>query len=157
MREECIGKRKRKRDAFVRRTFILMKISQQIVCLLSFLTGFGILFLWILVWFGIFPIEDKIPGFRNYFISFQLADMWLVVNAILTGTFILLKNPKMILSGVSLGSSMVFFGLYSFLYDLNTKLLFDFSSGELFGKLITLYNVIGGMFFIVYFSKTKIT
>lgn len=132
-----------------------MKVSQQIVCLLSFLTGFGILFLWILVWSGIFLVEDKIPGFRNYFTSFQLADMWLAVNAILTGIFILLKNPKMVQCGISLGSAMIFFGLYSFLYDLNTKLLFDFSTGELFGKLITLYNLIGGIFFIVYFGKTK--
>ena len=59
------------------------------------------------------------------------------------------------LFGISLGSAMIFFGLYSFLYDFNTKLLFDFSTGELFGKLITLYNIIGGIFFIVYFSKTK--
>lgn len=132
-----------------------MKRSQQIVCILSFLTGLGILSLWILVWSGIFPVEDKIPGFRNYFISFQLADMWLVVNAILTGAFMLLKSSKMIVYGISLGSGMVFFGLYSFLYDLNTKLLYDFSMGELFGKLITLYNIIGGLFFIVYFSKTK--
>jgi len=132
-----------------------MKTSQQIVCLLSFLTGFGILSLWILVWSGIFLVENKIPGFRNYFISFQLADMWLVVNAILTGTFMLLKSSKMIVCGISLGSAMVFFGLYSFLYDLNTKLLFDFSTGELFGKLITIYNIIGGLFFIVYFSKIK--
>lgn len=132
-----------------------MKISQLIVCLMSFLTGFGILSLWILVWLDVFPVEDKVPGFRNYFMSFQLADIWLVVNAILTGTFILLKRPTMILSGISLGSAMVFFGLYSFLYDWNTKLLFDFSTEELLGKLITFYTIIGGMFFIIYFSKLK--
>lgn len=132
-----------------------MKRSQQIVCLLSFLTGFGILSLWILVWSGMFPVEDKIPGFRNYFISFLLADIWLVMNAILTGVLMLLKNSKVISSGISLGSAMVFFGLYSFLYDFNTKLLFDFSYGELFGKLITFYNIIGGLFFIIYFSKIK--
>lgn len=134
-----------------------MKKSQQIVCLMSFLTGFGILFLWILIWFGMFPVEEKIPGFRNYFISFLFADMWLVFNAILTGIMMLLKNSKMIVCGISLGSAMVFFGLYSFLYDFNTKLLFDFSMGELFGKFITLYNILGGLFFIVYFGKLKTT
>lgn len=133
-----------------------MKTSRMIFCLLSYLTGFGTLFLWILVWFGIFPVEDKVPGFRNYFMSFQLADMWLIANAILTGTFILLKSPKMKLFGISLGSAMIFFGLYSILYDFNTKLLLEFSSGELFGKVITLYNIIGGIFFILYFSKTKL-
>ena len=132
-----------------------MKISRLIVCLMSFLTGLGILSLWIFIWLGLFPIEDKVPGFRNYFMSFQLADIWLIVNALLTGTFIILKSPKMIVFGISLGSAMVFFGLYSLLYDLNTKLFFDFSAGEIFGKLITIYNIIAGLFFIVYFSMVK--
>ena len=131
-----------------------MKPSSIIICILSYLTGLGILLQWILLWTDIFLVEEKIPGFQNYFMSFQLADLWLMLNALLTGTYILLKNPKSTLFGISLGSSMIFFGLYSFLYDWRTKLLFDFSSGEIFGKFITLYNIIGGVLFIVYFSKS---
>lgn len=130
-----------------------MKTYSQYFCILSYLTGFGILFTWVLVWIGVFPVEDKIPGFKNYFMSFQITDLWLMVNAFLTGTYILLKNPKSTLFGISLGSSMIFFGLNSFLYDWNTNLLFDFSASELFGKLITIYNVTGGIFFMVYFWR----
>jgi len=131
-----------------------MKPSSIIICILSYLTGLGILLQWILLWTDIFLVEEKIPGFQNYFMSFQLADLWIIINAFLTGTFILLKNSKSTLFGISLGSAMIFFGLYSFLYDWRTKLLFDFSSGEIFGKFITLYNIIGGVLFIVYFSKS---
>ncbi len=52
--------------------------------------------------------------------------------------------------GAALGSAMVFFGLYSLLYDLNTGLLFSLSAGELFGKLVFLYNVIAGFVFMAW-------
>lgn len=132
-----------------------MRTSQWLFCLLSFLTGFGILLQWILVLYNIFPVEEKISGYRNYFLSFLLADVWLIMSALLTGIYILLKKPKATLFGIILGSSMVFFGLYSFLYDFNTKLLFDFSLPELFGKFVTFYNIIAGLIFIVYFWRTK--
>jgi hypothetical protein len=119
-----------------------------LVCILSFLTGAGILFQWILVWSGRFPVTESVPGFRNYFLSFAAADLWLIIAAFMTGIFILLKDPKALLFGISLGSAMVFFGLYSLLYDLNTGLLFNFSAGELFGKIVTLYNIIVGFLFM---------
>lgn len=122
-----------------------MKKSQTFVCVLSFLTGAGILLQWILIWSGRFPVEESVPGFRNYFLSFQLADLWLILLAFLTGTFILLKNPKALLFGIALGSAMVFFGLYALLYDLNTGLFYDFSAGELFGKFVTFYNILAGL------------
>ncbi|MBM4425632.1 MAG: hypothetical protein FJ031_00190 [Chloroflexi bacterium] len=106
-----------------------MKTSHGWICALSFLTGAGILLQWILVWTGRFPVKESVPGFRNYFLSFQVADLWLILLAFLTGTFILLKNPKALLFGIALGSAMVFFGLYSLLYDLNTGLFYDFSTG----------------------------
>jgi hypothetical protein len=43
---------------------------------------------------------------------------------------------------------MVFFGLYALLYDWNTGVLFDFSAGELFGKCVTIYNILAGLLFI---------
>lgn len=128
-----------------------MKTSRSLVCVLSFLTGAGILLQWILVWVGRFPVEESVPGFRNYFLSFQVADLWLILLAFLTGAFILLKNPKALLFGIALGSAMVFFGLYALLYDLNTGLFYDFSAGELFGKFVTFYNTLAG-FLIMWLS-----
>ena len=125
-----------------------MKTSQVVTCVLSFLTGGGILLQWILVWSGKFPVDESVPGFRNYFLSFQAADLWLVLLAFMTGIFIILRNPKALLFGIALGSAMVFFGLYSWLYDLNTGLFFNFSSSELFGKFVTFYNIFAGLLFI---------
>ena len=125
-----------------------MKTSQVVTCVLSFLTGGGILLQWIFVWIGKFPVEESVPGFRNYFLSFQAADLWLILLALLTGMFIILKNPKALLFGIALGSAMVFFGLYSLLYDVSTGLFFNFSASELFGKFVTFYNIFGGLFFI---------
>ena len=125
-----------------------MRASRVFVCVLSFLTGAGILLQWILVWSGKFPVVDSVPGFRNYFLSFVAADLWLTLAAFTTGTFILLKDPRALLFGVALGSAMVFFGLYSLLYDLNTGLLFSFAAGELFGKAVTFYNILAGFLFM---------
>lgn len=126
-----------------------MRSSRAWVCFLSLATGSGILLQWILVWSGAFPVSESVPGFRNYFLSFVAADLWLVVASFMTGTFILLKDPKALLFGVALGSAMVFFGLYALMYDLNTGLLFDFSAGELFGKAVTLYSLLVGVLLMV--------
>jgi hypothetical protein len=125
-----------------------MKKSRVFLWVLSFLTGAGILLQWILVWTGNFPVEESVPGFRNYFLSFQAADIWLILLAFLTGTFILLRDPKALLFGIALGSAMVFFGLYALLYDLNTGLFFNFAAGELFGKFVTFYNILAGLLFV---------
>ena len=126
-----------------------MKASRTITCVLSFLTGAGILVQWMLVWSGQFLVDESVPGFRNYFLSFQAADGWLILLAFLTGIFILLRNPKALLFGIALGSAMVFFGLYSLLYDLNTGLFFNFTEGELFGKFVTFFNLLAGLYFII--------
>jgi hypothetical protein len=126
-----------------------VRSSRAWVCFLSLATGSGILLQWILVWSGAFPVAESVPGFRNYFLSFVVADLWLVAVAFMTGAFILLKDPKALLFGVALGSAMVFFGLYALTYDLNTGLLFDFSAGELFGKAVTVYNLLAGLLFMV--------
>jgi hypothetical protein len=126
-----------------------VKASSIAMCVLSFLTGTGILLEWTLIWFGLFPVIESVPGFRNYFLSFIAADVWLIVAAFMTGILILLRDPKALLFGVALGSAMVFFGLYSLMYDLNTGLLFDFSAADLFGKGMTLYNILAGIFFMI--------
>ena len=58
-----------------------MRTSTILLLLLSFLTGTGTLFLWILTWSGLVPVVESVPGFRNYFISFVVADSWLILAA----------------------------------------------------------------------------
>jgi len=116
---------------------------------LSFLTGAGILLQWVLVWSGAFPVVETTPGFTNYFMSFAVADMWLVVSAFGTVWLIVRNDTRAVLASVALGSAMLFFGLYALLYDFNTGLLFETSPDELFGKAVTAYNIIAGVAFMV--------
>jgi hypothetical protein len=132
-----------------------MKASQVVVCILSFLTGIGILIQWILVWTGTLPVSDSVPGFQNYFFSFVAADIWLIFTAFMTGIFIMMRDSKALFFGIALGSAMIFFGLYSLLYDLNTGLFFNFSEGELFGKAVTFYNIFAGLLFMALSWKDK--
>jgi hypothetical protein len=132
-----------------------VRASRGVVCALSFLTGAGILVEWILVFSGLFPVPESVPGFRNYFLSFVAADLWLILAAFLTGTFILLRDQRALLYGVALGSAMVFFGLYSLMYDLNTGLLVSLSADELFGKGVTLYNLIAGILLMLLSWKDR--
>ena len=123
--------------------------------MLSFLTGIGVLSQWILIWSGLFPVAESVPGFRNYFISFVIADFWLILAAFLTAAFTLRKDQKAVLFGIALGSAMLFFGLYALIYDLNTGLLFRFTPDELFGKAVTVYNVLGGILFMFLSWKNR--
>ena len=132
-----------------------MRASRAVVCVLSFLTGAGIIVQWSLVYSGLLPVTESVPGFRNYFLSFVAADLWLILAAFMTGTFILLRDQRALLSGVALGSAMVFFGLYSLMYDLNTGLLVSLSADELFGKGVTLYNLMAGIFFMLLSWKDR--
>ena len=132
-----------------------MRSSRVVVCVLSFLTGAGIIVQWILVYSGLFPVTESVPGFRNYFLSFAAADLWLILAAFMTGTFILLRDQRALLSGVALGSAMVFFALYSLMYDLNTGLLVSLSADELFGKGVTLYNLVAGILFMLLSWKDR--
>lgn len=119
--------------------------GRALILSLGLLTGTGVLGQWILVWTGLFPVVEEVPGFRNYFLSFQAADMWLVGAGLLAAYFALKRDARgAVFFGVALGSAMLFFGLYAFMYDLKTGLLFDMSSGELFGKAVTLYNLGAG-------------
>ena len=122
-----------------------MRTSTILILLLSFLTGTGTLFLWILTWSGLVPVVESVPGFRNYFISFVVADSWLILAAFMTAALPLRKSPRAVFYGVALGSAMLFFGLYVLMYDLNTGLLWRFTVDELFGKVVTIYNIFGGI------------
>ncbi len=126
-----------------------MSTQRKILLVLSALTGAGILLQWILVWAGAFPVEETIPGYRDYFLSFVAADTWLVLAAFLTTAFLLRGDSRAAASGVALGSAMLFFGLYAFAYDLRTGLLWQITSEEAFGKAVTLYNILGGIFLML--------
>lgn len=126
----------------------MLKNYLPIIC---FITGISIFLQWVLVWTGVFTVNESVPGYTFYFYAFQIADMWIVLSTITAG-FLLLKNSnKALIFGISAGSAMLFFGLNSILYDLITGLFFNFTSEEIIGKIITMLNITVGIFFIIRF------
>lgn len=120
---------------------------------LTALTTIGIIVYWTLVFAKIFPVTELVPGYKNWFLSFPLADGWIAVVSLLAFIFLLQNNEKAALFGLLTGSSLIFLGLYALLYGVNTGLLFILTTDELIEIGIKVYCLSVGSFFIVYFWK----
>ena len=120
---------------------------------LTALTTIGIIVYWTLVFAKIFPVTELVPGYKNWFMSFPLADGWIAVTSLLAFIFLLQNKPKAALFGLLTGSSLIFLGLYALLYGVNTGLLFILTTDELIEIGIKMYCLSVGSFFIIYFWK----
>ena len=120
---------------------------------LTALTTIGIIVYWTLVFAKIFPVTELVPGYKNWFLSFPLADGWIAVVSLLAFVFLLQNNKKAALFGLLTGSSLIFLGLYALLYGVNTGLLFILTTDELIEIGIKVYCLSVGSFFIIYFWK----
>jgi len=118
---------------------------------LTALTTIGIIVYWTLVFAKIFPVTELVPGYKNWFLSFPLADSWIAVVSLLAFVFLLQGDAKASLFGLLTGSSLIFLGLYALLYGVNTGLLFILTTDELIEIGIKVYCLSVGTFFIVYF------
>ncbi len=76
---------------------------------LSFFTTFGILTYWTLVFTGVFPVVDLIPGYSDWFMAFPLTDAWIGVTAFLAGYFLLKGRELAVPFGIAVGSGLNFF------------------------------------------------
>ena len=65
---------------------------------LNLCTGFGITLYWLLVFAGVFPVEEIVPGYKNWFMSFPVADFWIAVCAFLSFKYLKSNDDKAILS-----------------------------------------------------------
>ena len=124
---------------------------RQLVLGLTAFTTFGIVVYWILVFAKIFPVTELVPGYKNWFMSFPLADGWIAVVSLLAFIFLLQNNDKAALFGLLTGSSLIFLGLYALLYGINTGLIFNLNMDEIIEIAIKVYCLSVGSFFIVYF------
>jgi len=62
-----------------KRVIICMKYKNLIFGL-SMFTAIGTLLYWILVFTGMFPLVEIVPGYIVWFQSFPLADFWIVIR-----------------------------------------------------------------------------
>ena len=118
---------------------------------LTAFTTLGIAIYWTLVFAKIFPVTELVPGYRNWFMSFPLADGWIAAVSLLAFLFLLRGDEKAVLFGLLTGSSLIFLGLYALLYSINTGLLFNLTLDEIIEIGIKIYCLSAGSFFIVYF------
>jgi hypothetical protein len=118
---------------------------------LTAFTTFGIVIYWTLVFAKIFPLAELVPGYKNWFMSFPLADGWIAVTSLLAFIFLLKNDDKAILFGLLTASSLIFLGLYALLYGINTGLIFKLNMDEIVEIGIKVYCLSVGSFFIVYF------
>lgn len=68
--------------------------NKKIIFGLSVFTAVGIIAYWSLVFAGLFPVEEVIPGYKNWFMSFPVADFWIAANSILLAISIRKENVK---------------------------------------------------------------
>ncbi len=128
---------------------------RKVVSGLSLLTALGIIFYWMSVFAGLFPVAEAVPGYRDWFMSFPLADFWIAACALATFIFLMKEDERSIVTGIATGSGMIFLGLYALAYGLNTGLLFNLTADELVEIAIKLYCLIVGPLLIVYFWEAR--
>ena len=124
---------------------------KNLVLALTAFTTVGIVVYWLLVFTGTFKVAELVPGYKNWFMSFPLADGWIAVLSMLAFIFLLQNNNKAALFGLLTGSSLIFLGLYALLYGINTSLIFNLNMDEIVEIGIKAYCLSIGSFFIVFF------
>jgi len=124
---------------------------KQIALGLTASTTFSIVVYWTLVFTNVFPVTELVPGYKNWFMSFPLADGWIAVTSLLAFIFLLRGDDRAALFGLLAASGLIFLGLYALLYGINTGLLFILTTDEIIEIGIKIYCLSVGSFFIVYF------
>lgn len=118
---------------------------------LTAFTTFGIVVYWTLVFANVFKVTELVPGYKNWFMSFPLADGWIALTSLLAFISLLRNDDKAALFGLLTASSLIFLGLYALLYGINTGLIFNLNMDEIIEIGIKIYCLSVGTFFIVYF------
>jgi hypothetical protein len=129
--------------------------KKKTLMILNLCTGLGITLYWLLVFAGVFPVEEIVPGYKNWFMSFPVADLWIAVCAFLSFKYLRSNDDKVILFGLLAGSSLIFLGLYAFLYGINTGLLFILTVDEIIEIGIKIYCLTVGPYLIVNLWKAR--
>jgi len=122
--------------------------SKRIVISLATFTAVAGIAYWISVFSGIFPVTELVPGYKTWFMSFPIADSWLFICAILAAVFTVRGHPLAVLFAPITGASLIFLGLYAFMYGYNTGLLFILTPDEIIEIVIKVYCLSAGSMLI---------
>jgi len=121
---------------------------------LSVFTSVGTLLYWILVFTGIFPLVEIVPGYITWFQSFPLADFWIVItSALLAFAIKTNRNVMAMVCGLLSASSMIFLALNGLMFGINTGMICMLTVDEIIEIAIKLYCLSVGTFYIRQFSR----
>jgi hypothetical protein len=112
-------------------------------------TAAGIVAYWATVFSGAFVIHELVPGYRNWFMSFPLADFWIVVTSALAAIAATSNRPLGAIAMAATGASLIFLGLYAFAYGMNTGLVGRLTIDALVEITIKVYCLAAGTWFIL--------
>ena len=124
------------------------------IFILSLFTALGTTIYWILVFSGIFIINEVVDGYTTWFYSFPLADSWIIFTSAMLAYSIKKEMSKdSFVWGLLTASSMIFLALNGFLFGINTGMLFIMTIDEIIEISIKVYCLSVGGYFIYHFRN----
>jgi hypothetical protein len=106
---------------------------------------------WALVFTGLIPVTDLVPGYRHWFLAFATPDAWIAVSGVWLVAALARRGSTARVAAACLGSALIFLGLYAVTYGAVTGLLFDLTTDELIEIAIKVYCLSAGSF-LIWFS-----
>jgi hypothetical protein len=110
-----------------------------------YFTAAGIVAYWAAVLSGAFPVDELVPGYQNWFLSFPLADFWIAATSAHAAAMVTVNRPLSAIAMAAAGSGLVFLGLNAFAYGFNTGLINNLTVDEIIEIAIKIYCLtVGG-------------
>ena len=109
---------------------------------------------WLLILGGILPLDELEPsrinviGYRSWFMSFSVPDMWIVICCLLSCYYALKNKIKAIVFSMIAGSSMIFLALVTITFYAQNSMLFDLNYYQLFENLAVVWLLMSGAWLI---------
>lgn len=113
----------------------------------------SVLLYWSLVFTGLFPVTEIVPGYVTWFMSFPIADLFMGVSAMIALLNFKKNQRRSGFWGAISGSSLIFLGLYAMLYGINTGLIFILTTDEIIEIAIKIYCLSAGTFMLFHSWK----
>jgi len=127
---------------------LIVMLPLKITRFLLLITATLISVYWVTVALGLFPLEELVPGYTQWFLSFPVPDFYIAVSAALGVWYLPRNRPLAAVFIVMAGSGLIFLGLYALLYGIITGLIFIPTIDELIEIAIKLYCLIAGPYLI---------
>ena len=125
-----------------------MEGMTRVAAALGAFTALAVIAYWALVFAGLFPVTELVPGYRDWFLSFPLADAWIAASGMWLAVAAWRRRPSATAAAAALGSALIFLGLYALLYGATTGLLFHLTADELIEIAVKAYCLTVGAFLV---------